>query len=279
MSLPASDQNAVADNRTTMDLGEVLPKTAQVKDGQRFIGGVDMVELAQAQGTALYVYDEDALDILVDGEHTDSITMSNGDAISAMTSEQILELKRDISLHKVISANYGEGAWGMLSDRLNWSSDNADVVSVDYNQGGMYSDIRNYSYTSYIPTTDFLLVGKGKTEDKVTIRATHADTGITKEFKVTADTLENELYVFQFAPQTETHVVYTNGNGDRRDLVSNEKGELAVYEPSGIASTVMAMSGSGTETFVGTLYANKLISGERDIAARQLYPCRMDTCR
>ena len=55
-------------------------------------------------------------------------------------------------------------------------------------------------------------------------------------------------------------------------LVSNEKGELAVYEPSGIASTVMAMSGSGTETFVGTLYANKLISGERDIAARQLYP-------
>ena len=191
----------------------------------------------------------------------------------ALSFEDFETLRTDMSLQKVISANYGEGAWGMLSDRLNWSSDNADVVSVDYNQGGMYSDIRNYSYTSYIPTTDFLLVGKGKTEDKVTIRATHADTGITKEFKVTADTLENELYVFQFAPQTETHVVYTNGNGDRRDLVSNEKGELAVYEPSGIASTVMAMSGSGTETFVGTLYANKLISGERDIAARQLYPC------
>ena len=44
-----------------MDLGEVLPKTAQVKDGHLFIGGVDMVELAQAQGTALYVYDEEDL--------------------------------------------------------------------------------------------------------------------------------------------------------------------------------------------------------------------------
>ena len=58
MSLPASDQNAVADNRTTMELGSVLPKTAQVIDGHLHIGGVDMVQLAREQGTALYVYDE-----------------------------------------------------------------------------------------------------------------------------------------------------------------------------------------------------------------------------
>ncbi len=214
----------------------------------------------------LNVYNKDALEILMadvtagqiggttggTGEDISgkTVKLDNHDKVEgylngadfALSFEDFETLRTDMSLQKVISANYGEGAWGMLSDRLNWSSDNADVVSVDYNQGGMYSDIRNYSYTSYIPTTDFLLVGKGKTEDKVTIRVTHADTGITKEFKVTADTLENELYVFQFAPQTTTHVVYTNGNGDRRDLVSNEKGELAVYEPSGIASTVMALS-------------------------------------
>ncbi len=58
MSLPASNQDAVADNRTTMELGEVLPQTAEVKGGHLFIGGVDMVDLAQTQGTALYVYDE-----------------------------------------------------------------------------------------------------------------------------------------------------------------------------------------------------------------------------
>ena len=61
MSLPASDQNAVADQRTTMDLGAVLPKTAEVRDGHLFIGGVDMVELARTQGTALYVFDEEDL--------------------------------------------------------------------------------------------------------------------------------------------------------------------------------------------------------------------------
>ena len=58
MSLRTSDPNKKADGRTAMDLGAVLPKTAEVKDGHLFIGGVDMVELAHEQGTALYVFDE-----------------------------------------------------------------------------------------------------------------------------------------------------------------------------------------------------------------------------
>jgi len=36
----------------------VLPSTAEVKDGRLWVGGVDMVELARTQGTALYVMDE-----------------------------------------------------------------------------------------------------------------------------------------------------------------------------------------------------------------------------
>lgn len=58
MSLPASNVNKQADNRTTMELGACLPMTAEVKDDHLFIGGVDMVELAHEYGTALYVYDE-----------------------------------------------------------------------------------------------------------------------------------------------------------------------------------------------------------------------------
>ena len=58
MSLPKSDLTKVADGRTTMDLGPVLPATASVVDGNLVIGGVDMVQLAQEQGTALYVFDE-----------------------------------------------------------------------------------------------------------------------------------------------------------------------------------------------------------------------------
>ncbi len=58
MSLPASDTTKRPDNRTTMDLGAVLPMTAQVKDDHLYVGGVDLVELAHTQGTALYVMDE-----------------------------------------------------------------------------------------------------------------------------------------------------------------------------------------------------------------------------
>ena len=58
MSLPASDLSKKADGRTTMELGAVLPETAEVRDDHLFIGGVDMVELAHTEGTALYVIDE-----------------------------------------------------------------------------------------------------------------------------------------------------------------------------------------------------------------------------
>lgn len=58
MSLPASDLTKQPDNRTTMELGAVLPRTAEVRDGHLFVGGVDMVELAHELGTALYVMDE-----------------------------------------------------------------------------------------------------------------------------------------------------------------------------------------------------------------------------
>ena len=42
MSLPASDTSKQPDNLNTMDLGEVLPRTAEVRDNHLFIGGVDV---------------------------------------------------------------------------------------------------------------------------------------------------------------------------------------------------------------------------------------------
>ncbi len=197
-----------------------------------------------------------------------------GDAYQ-LTFDDFNALRTDMSLQKIISANYGSGVWGLLSDKMKWASSNPDMVSVEYKQGGIYSDIRNYDYVYYAPDTDFLLAGKGETaaNEKVTITATHANTGMSASFDVTTQTLDNELYMFQFLPKAETEVVYTNGSGARRELKSNAQGELAVYEPSGITSTVMAKSVKGGVTYVGTLYPEDLVSGERDIGALQLYPC------
>ena len=200
-----------------------------------------------------------------------SYGITDGESYQLTVSDLNL-LRTDMSLQKIISANYGAGVWGLVSDKMQWSSSDSDLVSINYKQGGTYSDIRYYSYTSYAPTSDFLLVGKDKT-DGVTITATHAATGMTASVTVTADTLKDQLYVFQFYPKTVTGVTYTNGAGVKRELSSDEKGVLAVYEPEGIDSAVMAISRQGDTTYVGTIFAVELQSGERDIASLQLYPC------
>ena len=190
-----------------------------------------------------------------------------------LTFEDFTTLRTDMSLQKIVSLNYGEQVYGMLSDKMEWESSNPSTVSVDYKQGGIYSDIRNYSYTSYTPATDFLIVGKDDTgEDKVTITATHANTGIKSSFDVKTKTLKDQLYVFQFNPAVKTQITYTNGKDEVRELETNDKGELAVYEPDGIKGAVMALAEKDGKTYVGTLYTSDLVSGERDIASLQLYP-------
>lgn len=183
-------------------------------------------------------------------------------------------LRADIGLQKVISANYGSGVWGAISDRMEWKSDDRSKLNVKYEQGGFYSDIENYSYTSYSPASDFLLVGT-EDADSVKVTAKHAKTGMTADVTVKIDTLKNELYMFQFYPKAATTIVYTNGKGDTRELTTREDGTLVVYEPDGgIGSNVSALSKTEDGvTYVGTIYKDDLVSGEKDIASLQLYPC------
>jgi diaminopimelate decarboxylase len=56
----AHDPHKKPDGRTARDLGKVLPHTACVNSsGNLELGGVDLVDLAKSQGTALYVMDEE----------------------------------------------------------------------------------------------------------------------------------------------------------------------------------------------------------------------------
>nr|MCR4804193.1 hypothetical protein [Clostridia bacterium] len=232
----------------------------------------------------LYVYDEDALKILVDGVEvpaedgqTPSILMSNVEAISNMTSSEILGLNRDISLHNEISANYGEFAWAELADRLAWDSSDDSVATINYQQGYVYEDIRNFTYTAYRPTTDFVLSGlsTGQTE----ISATHTLTGMEASLDVTVETLKDKLYIFQFYPKTTTKVQFVNGLGETVTVSSDNTGALAHYEESGIASTVHCKANYNGDTYLGSFKAEQLLSGERDSTKLDLYPCNYLTLR
>ncbi len=220
----------------------------------------------------LYVYDKDALKLWVNGtEAGDTLTMTNIPSISAMSQEQILALKRDISLKEVISANYGDYAWTDLSDRISWNSSDSEISDLNYRQGSYYSSINDYSYTSYRPATEFVLAGLKTGTAQIT--ATHALTGISDFINVKVDTLKDKLYLFSCTPAVETTMYYTDGKGKEKTAVSTANGEFAIYEEDGIKGDVYFSSNYDGFDYYGTYFENNIQSGESSPSSMNLYPC------
>lgn len=224
---------------------------------------------------AFYVYNADALQIMVDGERTDGkLLLSNIAGISGKSSEEILALERDITLRKVISINYGEYAWKQLTDKIAWAVEDSGIASVNYAQGGRYDSIENYSYTTYRPSEEFIL--SGRSDGKTTITVTHAATGMTDTLEVEVETLKDKLYIFQASPKTVTDVTYTtrdeNGDPVEKTVKTNADGALAVYEENGIIGNVQMKSTYQDNVYMGTITNSSLQSGEVDVTDVGLYP-------
>ena len=235
----------------------------------------------------LYVYSANALEILLDGEEADdTLTMSNVDRIADLWNTQgsagIVALKRDISLRNVISINYGEYAWAELADQIAWESSNSQVATVNYQQGTLYENIEDFSYTTYRPATDFVL--SGLSDGTTTVTAQHRQTGISDSLTVNVETLRDRLYLFQCYPNntvtTLTYQVYTNAErsavSETRTVQTNTDGEAAIYAPYGIAGNVYCQSETQedgeTVTWLGTIRNSSLVSSEADSTKLQLYP-------
>ena len=221
----------------------------------------------------LYVYDADALKVQ-DGKGAtiSALTMDNTSKVSGTLptdTAKILQLRQELGLIEYIGINYNEYGWNSFKDGIKWASDN-DAISVNYKQGGLYEDIRNFSFASYLPETKMAL--SGRADGTATVTATHAATGMRADVQVTAKTLQNKFYLFQLTPAAETTLQYTDGKGVPKTVTTNSEGVLALYEPNGIASEVSLRSGSGADIYLGTIYKENLRSGERDATKLQLYP-------
>ncbi len=219
----------------------------------------------------LYVYDAEALEILVGGEPAAAVTLSNRDRIAEMTPEEIIALNRDIGLKEIISVNYGTYAWTELADQIQWSSSDNQVATINYQQNTLYDNIEDFTYVSYRPTTEFGL--SGIADGTATITATHALTGMTEELTVTVETLKDRLYLFQCYPQTETTLTYVNGNGETISVKSNAQGAAAIYEPAGIDGNVYCKAEYDGGVWLGTFYKESIRSGEGDWTRLTRYPC------
>ncbi len=222
----------------------------------------------------LYVYDADALKVQNDeGKTISALTMDNTSKVSGTLpteTAEILQLRQELGLIEYIGINYDEYGWNSFKDGIQWLSSNNNAISVNYKQGGLYEDIRNFSFASYLPETKMAL--SGLANGTATVTATHAATGMRAAVQVTAKTLQNKFYLFQLTPAAKTTLQYTDGTGAPKTVTTNSEGVLALYEPNGIASEVSLRSGSGADIFLGTIYKENLRSGERDATKLQLYP-------
>ena len=251
-------------------------KDGNLKDTYQVVLSVENPgeEAPSTDSFPLYVYDADALKVQNDkGETISKLTMDNTSKVSGTLpteTDKILQLRQELGLIEYIGINYDKYRWNSFKDGIEWASDNNNAISVNYKQGGLYEDIRNFSFASYLPETKMAL--SGRANGTATVTATHAATGMKAAVQVTAETLQNKFYLFQLTPAAETTLQYTDGTGAPKTVTTNSDGVLALYEPNGIASEVSLRSGSGADIYLGTIYKENLRSGERDATKLQLYP-------
>ena len=251
-------------------------KAGNLKDTYQVVLSVENPgeESPSTDSFPLYVYDADALKVQDDkGDTISALTMDNTAKVSGTLptdTAKILQLRQELGLIEYIGINYDEYGWNSFKDGIRWLSSNNNAISVNYKQGGLYEDIRNFSFDSYLPETKMAL--SGLANGTATVTATHAATGMSAAVQVTAKTLQNKFYLFQLTPAAETTLQYTDGKGVPKTVTTNSEGVLALYEPNGIASEVSLRSGSGADIYLGTIYKENLRSGERDATKLQLYP-------
>lgn len=251
-------------------------KAGNLKDTYQVVLSVEnpVEEAPSTDSFPLYVYDADALKVQDgNGATISALTMDNTSKVSGplpTDTAKILQLRQELGLIEYIGINYDEYGWNSFKDGIRWLSSNNNAISVNYKQGGLYEDIRNFSFDSYLPETKMAL--SGLANGTATVTATHAATGMRAAVQVTAKTLQNKFYLFQLTPAAETTLQYTDGKGVPKTVTTNREGVLALYEPNGIASEVSLRSGSGADIYLGTIYKENLRSGERDATKLQLYP-------
>ena len=229
--------------------------------GSNFAPSSDSIVLRVYRSGALEIVGDDPIEL-------DNTSKVNGELPT--DSEEILELRQELGLIEYVGINADAYNWSSFRDGIEWVSDHPEVVGVYYRQGGLWDNIEDLSYKTYLPQIQMAV--SSTTDGTATITAIHAATSMSDSVTVDVKTLRDQFYLFQATPAVTTDVTYTNGAGETKTVKTNEDGLLAVYEESGISSDVYFRSGSDKEPNLGTLLNSDLSSGERDAAKLELYP-------
>jgi len=189
---------------------------------------------------------------------------------------KILERNRQIDLSSFIKVDTDTYNW-QPSDSMTWESDDSSVASLNRPVGSLWYNIEDQDAAFYRPATEFYAVGHQ--DGTAIVTTTHMKTGLTATVEIEVNTLRDKLYLLTVSPACIADVTYTNKNNDTFTLQTNEKGEVAIYEPDGITGDIKFKAErdnlgaeGGKELYLGSIDSAKLETGEQDAAKLQLYP-------
>lgn len=205
----------------------------------------------------LFVYNSEALKIMINDKALESHTMSLSEQLSHMTSEELLNYSRNIRLTDNISINYNQYKWSSIYDKITWSTEDDGVLELNYN-------------TSVFPNTKLLLEGIKSGKSYVTAR--HDLTGIEKRLEVTVEGLRDKLFIFQVYPAQKSEVRYINGKGENKIKYTDSKGRLAFFEKDGINGDVQFIPENRSIYDRFTLKSYDLKAKQEEINYLNLYP-------
>ena len=153
----------------------------------------------------LYVYKRDALSIQSNGQDVESISLNNASEVDGAgklptESDDIMALRQELGLIAYVSINADAHNWSSFRDGIQWAlSGDAENVAINYRQGGLWDNIEDLSYETYLPQTQMAISATADVQG-VTVTATHAATGMSDTVTVDVETLQDKLYMFQATP-------------------------------------------------------------------------------
>lgn len=215
----------------------------------------------------MYVYNSDALKISINGKNKEKHTMSMDDKLKSMTSEEILNLNRNIALTDDININ-NEYKWSRLFDKTIWSAEDDSILSLRYKDGGLLSNVDGN--TLVLPDAELLLEGLSPGKSSITLR--HGLTGMEEKVEVDVDSLKEKLFLFQVYPAQKSNVTYRDGNNSYKEAETDEKGRIAIFEESGIDGDITFKPENGALYDTYVLSNTELKSKQQGSDYSGLYP-------
>ncbi|MGF7059921.1 S-layer homology domain-containing protein [Brassicibacter mesophilus] len=222
----------------------------------------------------IYIYNSNALKILVNEEFTNELIikpsldfskMDSSQIISAVSNNRKMNFSDKVSQLSIYNENYN---LSNIADKITWKVGNEGNLVLKY------KDIDITEDTTQLMKPGASLVLEAIDSGISSVTATHYNTGIETTLPVIVeDKPIDKLYVFYTYPQSECLVTYKNGNKEEKTVKTDYWGRLGVYEETGIASDVVFYPIDKADVYGTTVFNHsQLVANQNSSNNFDIYP-------